>query len=275
MKEKRLSKFIVLTCACAGLGMASTSHAAHFSNFLDPLEAQISARLAEPDITPREQRTLTKAQRSLSRNTKTFSADASLLGSVANSLQPIETDSLTQAENNALDAFVSEANVELGELQARTTIGSTPPPPALGNQMNQIMSLLNRANDPNNSILVRARAAAAAFIKLRSANTFANRLVKAPASFGEQTMELKGHESDREVLAMSLHSDGSYLIASHGQEPDEIGTWDYVRTSANTGTVTLSTSDTTLNLRFTSSKRGLFTATEPDETAKGQFVLQQ
>src|SRR5262245_49299302 len=171
MKETRLSKFIVLACACGGLGMASTSHAAHFSNFLDPLDAQISARLADPDITPQEQRTLTKAQRSLSRNTKTLSTDASLLGSVANSLQSVETDSLIQAENDAMDAFVSEVIVELVGLQDRITIGSNPPPPALANQINRITSLLIRANDPNNSTLVRARAAAAALNKLRSANT--------------------------------------------------------------------------------------------------------
>jgi hypothetical protein len=248
--------------------------AAHFSNFLDPLQAQVSGRLTESEITSGERRTLTRAQQLLDRSTKSLRADASLLGVVASSLRSVETDSLTQAESDAVEAFVSEGNAELGELQERTTIGSNPPR-LLAIQFNRVASLLNRANDSNNSIPIRARAVAAAWNRLRSANLLANRLVKAPASLGEQTVELVGRESDREKLLISLHTDGSYLIASHGQEPDEVGTWDYVRTTPNTATVTLSTTATTLKLRFTSPRRGLFTAREPDETAHGRFFFQQ
>ena len=42
MKHTILSKIIVLTCACVGLGMAPASQAAHFSTFLDSLDAAIN-----------------------------------------------------------------------------------------------------------------------------------------------------------------------------------------------------------------------------------------
>lgn len=276
MKQTTLSKLIVLTWACVGIGMAPASQAAHVSTFLDPLDAAITAKLEDPGITVQEQRTLTKAQRTLGRTTKSLSSEASLLGTVSTLLRSVETNSaaLVDAENQSLNSFFSEAQAQYFALQARATIGSDPPPAPIANQLDQALNALDRGSATSNSVPVRAKALALALNKIRVGNMLANRLIKAPPSLSGESLVLTGRESDRNAVTINLNSDGTYVVPAHGGEPEETGTWGYVRTSANTGTVTLSTASAMLDLKFITANTGTFSGTVGGETAKGRFRIQ-
>jgi hypothetical protein len=256
--------------------VAPASQAAHVTTYLDQLDVAITTRLEDPSLTPQQQRALMKGRQMLGRNTRTLSAEAALLGTVANTLKPAETNgaALVEAELIALNRYFSDAQAQYFALQSRASVGSEPPPAPIARQLEKALEALDQSSASSNSMPVRAKALAFALNKLRAGDMLANRLIKAPASLSGEALVLKGRESDRDAVTIDLNANGTYVVPAHGDEPEETGTWGYIRTSANTGTVTLSTAGAMLDLKFTRPNGGNFTGTVGSESVKGRFTIQ-
>lgn len=281
MKSLTLKKTILLIIAFAGTGLAPAARADHVTNFLDPLVTEVSTRIdnADTNSTKAETRALNSASKILNRNTKTVSKDLSALGSAANVLDKAFPDDPTfgPLENEAVNNFAAEAQSELDAVAARG--GTNDLPKALSNQLAQAQAALDHASEgSSNTIPVRARAVSFALNKIRAANNLANRLFKAPLSLDGTVVTLSGRESDHDAFDVTLNSDGTYVIPANDQEDEEDGTWSYERTSATTGTLTLTPiigAPHTLDLKFSKSTKGTFTGqtSAGDETVKGKFSI--
>jgi len=279
MKVTTLKKSILLTIACIGTGLAPSALAAHATNFLDALQNEVTTRLNNvSDSTPAaEKRALTSASRTLSHNSGTLSSDLGELASSATALNNAFPGDATfgSLENDAVNNYSAEAQSELNAVADRA--GTNAIPPALSNQLSQAQASLDRANDSSNSIPVRARAVSFALNKIRVADILATHLFKAPLSLDGTTLTLKGRESDHDAFNVTLSSNHSYVIAANGMEAEEDGTWDYARTSSNTGTLTLMPTGGgahTLDLKFANSTKGTFTGQNAGgEAVRGVFTI--
>jgi hypothetical protein len=277
MKIMTLMKTVLVAATILGTTMFS-ARADHATNFLDALATEVQTRIdnADPNATAQEQRALTSASRTLNRNSRTLGADVGLLASASTTLERgFPGDAIFAAlEDQAVDNYGAEAQSQLNATAARA--GTNTIPRALSNQLSQAQAAIDRSSDTSNSIPVRARAVAFALNKVRAANILANRLFKAPLSLEGSTLTL-GRESDHDAFNVTLRSDHTYTIAENGDEAEENGTWDYGRTSAKTGTLTLSPTtggSHTLDLKFANSRRGTFTGeTAEGESVRGRFTI--
>ncbi len=270
MKVITLKKPILLTIALVGLGLAPTARAAHAADFLDPLQTEISTRLDNlPDDTEASvRRALNKANATLNRNSKTLNADLGLLAQAGTALASGLPDdgTLNGLQNDALNAYSGEAQNQLNAVVER--IGTNDPPTALSKQLQQAQAALDRGNEGTNSTSVRAKSIAFALNKIRVAGILATRLFKAPVTLTDKVVTFTSRQSSTIVLA----SNGTYIIGD-ADAPDETGTWDYGRTSASTGVVTLSGGHT-LNLKFANGNGGTYTEATGDGTVHGKFSVQ-
>jgi len=273
MKATTLIRTVLLVCAFVGTGLAPTARAAHATNFLDALHADVTNRLANVDSnTPAaEERALNAAARILNRNSRTLQADLGLLAQTATALDTaFSADAQFSAEQQAaLGAYSAEA-----QLQFNTTValaGTNEFPRPMSNQLARAQEALDRGNDGSNSVPVRARAIAFALNKIRVAEMLAHRLFKAPASL-DQTITLNARGGGGSV---TLDSNHTYTIP--GDPSDETGAWSYERTSSSTATVTLNPiggSPRTIDLKFSNSSRGSFSGTTAEgDPFKGQFTI--
>src|SRR4051794_36944759 len=176
MKVTTLKKSVLLTIACAGIGLAPSARAEHATTFLDNLLGDVTNRLAVVDSnTPAaERQALTSAQSILNRNSKTPAADAGVLASASTVLDARFTNdaTFTAEETDALNSFNGEAQNQLAAVNDLIGTNGTPRP--LSNQLSQAQGALDRANNESNSIPIRARAMALALNKIRVANIIAS-----------------------------------------------------------------------------------------------------
>ncbi len=286
MKLNLLKKTVLLSIISAGMGLAPTTRAAHFTNFLDALSAEVGDRLATIDedtnSTAADKRALNSAANILDRNTKTLQADLSALAAAATVLNTRFSNDveLTTLESQAVVNYSGEANAELGALNS--LLDALSAPPSISNQITQAQEALNRGNADSNSVPVRARAISFALNKLRVAAMQARRLIKAPASLAGHVITITGRESDHDRISITLESNGTYTIPDNGDEGEETGTWSYERTGTATGTVTLTpltpigAGSHVLNLKFNSASSGSLATgsqTAGGETIRGNFSI--
>ena len=273
MKVTTLIKTVLLAIVIGGMGLAPAVYADHATNFLDALQADVTTRLANSDTnSAAEKRALAAADKILNRNSTTLSADLGLLAQAATALDRefSEDVTLSTEEEVAVMAYSTEAQVRLNAVGA--IAGTNAFPKSISNQLTQAQASLDRANADTNSIPVRARAVAFALNKIRVADMQARRLFKAPLSL-DDTVTLNGRGGTGTVTLEGSHT---YTIA--GEPTNELGTWSYARTSANTGTITLSPTTggdpRTIDLKFTNNTRGTFNGTTAaGDPFRGSFTI--
>jgi hypothetical protein len=270
MKVITLKKAVLLTIALVGLGLAPTAQAAHAAEYLDPLQTEIATRLENlPDDTEADvRRALTKANASLSRNSRTLSADLGLLSQAGTALSTAlaEDGTLNGLQNDALNNYSNEAQAQLNAIRDR--IGTNEPPVQLANQLEQIDAAMARANEGTNSTSVRAKALIFALNKIRVAGILTTRVFKAPVNLSDKVVTL----TSRGGPAIVLNPNGTYFVGD-SEAPDETGTVDYSRTTANTAVVTLS-GGRTLFLRFANTRGGTWSQETEEGTVRGRFTVQ-
>ena len=271
MKLIPMNYGILLALACS-VAIAPTTRAAHAADYLDPLAADVAARLESPpvDLTAEQGRALNSAAKTLSRESKTLAADLNLLAKAATSLDAAfpEDAAFSTLENNALNNYIAEAQAQINAINDR--IGTNATPISVSNQLASALEALDRANDSSNSVPARARAVAFALNKIRVAEMQSARAFKAPTSLAGSTVTLTGKGG----FGVTLESNGTYTIPG---DPEETGTWTYERTGPATGVITASPSGGgthTLNLTFSNATRGKFNGTTAsDESVNGSFTV--
>ena len=255
-----------------GTGTVQTIYADHATNFLDSLQANVSERLANSDTNSgAEKRALASADKILNRNSRTLNADLGLLAQASTALSRSFADDLSFStdEEVAVTAYSAEAQARLNAVGDITGTNDVPRP--IANQLSQAQAALDRANDTSNSIPVRARAVAFALNKIRVADLQARRLFRAPVSL-DDTVTLNGRGGNNVTL------EGSHVYTISGDPTDEVGTWSYERTGANTATITLNPTTGedahAINLKFTSSNKGTFSGTTASgDPFRGTFTI--
>lgn len=274
MKVTTLIKTVLLAVS-VGIGGAQAVYAEHATNFLDTLQADVTARLANSDTNSgAEKRALSSADKILGRNSKTLNSDLGQLAQVATALSRAfpEDGTFAAEEDAAVDAYSNEAQARLNAVVA--IAGTNEFPKSIANQLTQAQASLDRANDASNSIPVRAKAVAFALNKIRVADLQAHRFFKAPADL-DATVTLKGRGNSGTVTLDPGHT---YTIP--GDPADEVGTWSYARTGINTGTITITPTGggaaRTVDLKFTNSTHGTFDGTTASgDPFRGSFTISE
>jgi hypothetical protein len=272
MKVTKLIK-IGLFGVIIGLGAIQTVHADHATNFLDALQANVAERLENSDTnSAAEKRALAAANKILNRNSSTLNGDLGQLAQAATALsrQFPEDLAFSTEEEVAVTAYSAEAQARLNAVG--DIAGTNALPRSVTNLLNQAQTALDRANDTDNTIPVRARAVAFALNKIRVADLQAHRFFKAPLSL-DDTVTLNGRNNSGTVTL-----DGTHAYTITGDPTDELGTWSYERTSATTATITLNPTtgedQRTIDLKFTNSTHGTFTGTTASgDPFRGTFTI--
>ena len=265
--KSTLTTLVSIAVACVGLGSASIARAAHFTNFLDALQAEVSARL-ETNEDVAERRALTSADKTLNRNSKKLSQDLGLFGSAVNTLNKTfseEDEALANAENASFNAFLTEAESQLNAVHDGATIHTTIPR-SLSNALAQADAAYSNAVN-NTNWAARVRALNLTFTKIRVAQIQLAKSIKAPESIEDSNVQVTARFPGERPFKFTLASDGTYAVG------EEVGTWSYARTSANTGVFTLTPdggSSYAYDITFKSSKAGSL-AGEGDVT--GSIVI--
>lgn len=233
MKRQTLTTLVVLACGCLGIGLAPTALGAHSTDYLDPLQTELSARLESPDLTAPQRAALNSASRTLDRRSTTLSGDLGQLTASATALDRAYGDDadLTQIESDALNRFVVNAQEQRAAIDANLSLSTTGYPRSISNQLGQIDAGLDEANGTN-GVVSRSRALSRVLTKLRAANTAVARLVKAPETLDGKAVTLT-ERAARHPARLSLDAGGTY------QNDTETGNWTYARTGLNTGVITL------------------------------------
>lgn len=289
---------ILLGLICIGATFGSELRAAHAATFLDPLYNEVTNRLetAGTTVTTAQRRALVNAARALNRNTKTLSADLGLLANVATTLNARFDDdpAFVALEENAVASYSAQADAEIGLLGL--LVGTNSLPRLTSRQLAQAIAALERADNTSNSVPVRARAAALAWNKLRVAGAKIRRdyhgpTVEAPDSFApgtrnDITLYETADVSDQTIYYFHTLNDVNetyYHYTSH--HPEELGTWQYVKTGQVTAVLHCMVSfsepggravgsEHNLSLVFTSESTGTFSGVNTlGETIQGTFIL--
>jgi hypothetical protein len=263
MKNTTLPTIVSLALACAGLGMAPLSRAAHYTNYLDALQAEVEARLETTDDAG-QRKALTAADKALNHNTKTLGQDLKTLGTAAAALNRGFTDDagLNDLENGALNSFFGEAESQLDSVHSGTELINGDLPRSLSNALAKADAALSNA-ETNEDFATRVRALNVAFTKIHVAQLQLAHAVKAPESLDGRDVSVVAKPAGEKPNHFTLNADGTYDTG------DETGTWTYTRTSANTGTITMNVDGGgthVADVTFKSSKSGTFVAEGEDVT---------
>jgi hypothetical protein len=260
MKKQTLRTIVSIAIACVGLGMAPTSNAAHYTNYLDSLTNALQAKLDSGTLTNAAQtNAVNSALTRLNQNTKTLSQDLSAFGSAVSTLDGAVADhaDVTAAETTTFNAFLGEAEAQLADVEDDADT-LDPVPPALQNALNQARIAHTNATTETNSLSERITDLRLLFTKIKVAQiqlAKANKghKEKAPDSLAGRSVTVSTKGGDKITLA----DDGTYTTEA------ESGTWSYTKTSANTGTITLTatggTPTHTLDVTFKNPNKGTFT----------------
>lgn len=272
MNNKTLGRTVLLSIICIGMALAPALRAAHSTEYLDAYQAAVNDRLANFEGSAQEERALNAAARTLNRNTTTPATDLTKLASAATTLDrafPEDEEFLIRGDE-AIDSYTALAESQLAALNAR--IGENEVPTSLTRSLERIQASLDTANDENNTIPVRARAASKAFKTLQLATRAVDRIFKAPATLDGVDVTLTG----RGGFGVTLNAGNFYTIPG---DPEENGTWSYEPTGLKTGTIIATPNDGggavhTLNLTFATPTRGTFTGTTAaGEEVSGRFTV--
>ncbi|HEY0552389.1 MAG TPA: hypothetical protein VGF13_22505, partial [Verrucomicrobiae bacterium] len=148
MKLIHLNYGILLGLVC-GVAFTPVARGAHAADYLDALATDVSTRIdtADPNLTPTQERALSNASKSLARSSKTLGSDLGLLATAATSLDAAFPEDTTFAtlENNALNNYLADAQVQLNAIGDR--IGTNTAPVNVSNQLVSAQEALDRAND--------------------------------------------------------------------------------------------------------------------------------
>jgi hypothetical protein len=290
---KLTTKTTVLTLITSiGLTLMPTARAAHATNFLNALQTEVTNRIANTNLPAAQQRALASANKSLSRDTKTLATDLIALSTAANALNKQFTNDSTLAalEDDALDAYSDEAHAQLDN--AELHIGTNTISKGLSNQLAKIRIALTNADAITNGVPAKAKALANVFNRLR--NPVAKILqqyptipFEAPTSVGGLMLRENAVVNEQTIYDFNFDSVTTFRDY-HADDPEELGTWTYQRTSATTGILSLSpnfppgnSGPHTMNLTFTTSRSGTFTgqtigtAARPAENLTGTFTLDE
>jgi hypothetical protein len=255
--KSTLTTLVSIAVACVGLGSGPSARAAHFTNFLDTLQAEVSARL-ETNEDAAERRALTSANKTLNRNTKKLSQDLGLFGSALKTLNRAfsgEDEALANAANGSFNGFLTEAESQLNAVREGAAIHTTVPR-SLSNALAQAdLAYSNALNNPDWA--ARIRALNLTLTKVRVAQIQLTKSIKAPELIEDRDINVTARFPGERPFKFTLAGNGTYDTGA-----GEVGTWNYARTSANTGVVTLTPdggSSYAYDITFNNSKRGSLT----------------
>ncbi len=291
---------VLITTICTGLLYAPVARADHATNFLDALHSAVTNRIANLDTnaTQRERHAWSSVLSALERNTKTLSADLIALASAANLWETRLTNdaALNVLGNNALASFSAEADAQLDT--AELHLGTNSISRGLSNQLAKARIALTNANANTNRVSARARALAQVFNKLRM--PVAKVLKKYPTVPFEAPTEIVTGQSilltedapvPQEQTTFYLHTtapNGDRYLSYSSDNPEELGTWLYVRLTAKTAVIHANITFTgpdcgtppgnaaphDIALTFTSAKAGTFaTVNCAGQTVNGTFSI--
>lgn len=263
MKKQTLRTIVSIAFACVGLGMAPTSHAAHYTNYLDSFSLALSNKLDTGTLTAEQTNAVKSALTRLNQSTKTLSQDLSAFGSASTTLNnAFDADAdIDNAEGSTLNAFLGEASFQLQEVEDDADALDTVPP-SLANALAQARTALSNAYIETNSISQRTRDLNLAFTKIKVAQiqvAKANKghKEKAPDSIEGRSVTVTTKAAGEKPVKTTLAANGTYTTDA------ESGTWAYAKTGANTGTITLTadggTPTHTLDVTFKNPGKGTFT----------------
>jgi hypothetical protein len=313
--ELTLKGTICITLAMAGLAFSSTVRAGHGTNFLDELQREVTNRVANPgtNASRAQLRALSNAARTLNRNTRTLSTDLGALASAATQLNAGYSDdeNLAALEAEAVADYSAEAHARLDGVYL--WIGTNDFSRGLSNQVVKADAALDRADATTNGVPAQARALALAFNKILPLEKKVRSLFNAPIilppvvppgvtnppitlpppvpagtpglapdSVGTHYVTLYENAvvNDQTVFYFSTAQTGAQIYNVH--HPEELGLWEYIRTSADAAVIVVSANypgnsgRRLLNLTFTSAASGTFTGTTYfGEALEGTFVVTQ
>lgn len=268
MKITKMRTTITLAITCIALGLTPLTRAAHYTNYLDALQAAVSARLDNTDDAS-QRKTLTAANKTLNRNTKTLGQDLSVLSSAVNTLDKSFSDDsgITDLEAGALDGFIGEAEAQYNAVNSGSELITENFPKSLSNALSQAYNALTNAQQ-NTNFAARVRSLNFAFNKIRVAQIQLAHAIKAPESLDDGTVNVTWKAQGERPVKFTL--DNNEGTKTYDTGAGETGVWSYNRTSANTGTIVLTPDGGgaahTLNVTFKSSKNGTFAAEGEDVT---------
>jgi len=256
--------------------LAPASHAAHSTTFLDNLQAEIDARQADTsELSAKQKGALKAAAAILRRNSKTTSADLGQLNAASTVLNRAFADdeTLSGLESDSLNSFLAEAESQRGAVQENLSLETNNVPKSINNLLAQADAAISNAHTQTN-LSAQIHSTGLAFTKIRAAGLAVARLIKAPASLEGKTVTLKERAAHNPTL-YKLDSDGTFTSGS------DSGTWDYQRTSANTGTIVVTTTpnDTnpggsrTFDLTFKTGTAGTFAEEAEEGGVNGNFTV--
>ena len=273
---------ILFVVICVGIVSAQAVHAAHATNFLDALYAEVTNRVANPGTnTAVQNAALRVASKTLGRNTKTLAADVSALARAANLLgKRFPGDAtLLSLENAALAAYSAEANAQLDAAALR--IGTNAIPKGLTRQLMKAETALNNADMNTDGVPARAKALKQALNKIRRpvAKVFRDYAAPPPPAF-EAPVDVPSPKnltltedapSPSETTIFYFHTidnTGARFLHYSSHNPEELGTWTYTKTSSTTAVVSCkvdfaeeggSRAPHDFDLVFTTERTGTFT----------------
>jgi hypothetical protein len=316
MKGIILKGTVCISLLAAALAFLPNAHAGHATNFLDALESEVTNRVANPgtNASRAELRALSNAARTLSRNTRTLSADLGALASAATQLdaQFADDETLATLEADAIADYSAEAHARLDGIFF--WIGTNSVSRGLSNQVAKAEAALDRAAAETNGVPAQARTLAAAFNRILPVEKKVRSLFQAPIlppvippvvvtnpppitlppavppgtpgpapdSVGTRFVTLYEDAvvNDQTVFYFSTAQTGAQIYNVH--HPEELGLWNYVRTGANVAVIVVTPNypnnagQRLLNLTFTSASGGTFTGTTFfGEAIAGTFAVTQ
>ena len=297
------------------LAFSPPGRAAHATNFLEALSADVTNRLtnASTNVSRAQVRALGNAARVLNRNSKTLPTDLEILATAAGHLNGAYDDGTFDAlEAEAIANYSAEAHAQLDVVYLR--IGTNSASRGLSNQVVKADAALDRADATTDGVVEQARTLAGAFRKIAIADKRARALYPgsivlppvapppvvtnppvvlppgvppgtpglAPDSLGTRFTTLYENDvvNDQTVFYFSTAQTGAQIYNVH--HPEELGLWVYVRSGANTAVIVVdpdypnNASQRLLNLTFTTANSGTFTGTTYfGDALEGTFTVSQ
>ena len=294
--KRGLKGLIVTTLISFGITSIPLARAAHATNFLDALHAEITNRIANLDTnsTARDKRVLKSARAILEHNTRTFATDLSALARAAATLDTrFEDDATLHAlGSNAVVAYSNEAHAELDD--AELHIGTNSIPRGWSNQLARARAALNNADSNTTSVASRARATARVFNQIHQLvpkilRKYPTIPFEAPTDIATgQAITLAENAVVNDQTKFFFHTantTGDRFLSYTSDNPEEVGTWTYERLTAKTATLHCHVDFTQagampapyshdMSLTFTSATGGTFTGVNClGEHIEGTFTI--
>lgn len=245
---KMTGRTVLITIAVAALSMTWTMRAAHVAEFLDPLHAAVSNRIAntELELTSKQVKALQAADRTLKRESKTLAADAGLLSTAARTLNARFTDDgeFIPLENQAIVSYWNTGQSLLD--QAIERLGTNTLTRGASNKLVRAQAALDNVEQTTNSVWRQARALSSALKLVDSATKpifakYTNSVPEVPpgptAPTNIYNMNIDAYENApvNEQTKFFFRATGYY----NADFPEELGRWQYVQTGPNTGVINI------------------------------------